>query len=111
MTPETDRSTSPKSQSTYRRIGQPALIISAVLYGLFFIPWLILGGMLVLSYSPSDTPFAYLATCTYPLLAIGGLAASFVLYRQNRFQAAFFILFLPLTGICLMLTSFVPIWP
>ena len=111
MVPETDNSTSKNPQSTYRRIGQPALIIAAVLYGLFFIPWVILGGMLLLSYSPPDAPFAYLVTCVYPLLAVGGLAASFVLYRQNRFQAAFFILFLPLIGICLMLASFVPIWP
>ena len=111
MTPEPPNFVPPKPQSPYRRIGQPALIIAAVLYGLFFIPWIVLGGMLLLSYSLPDAPFTYLATCAYPLLAIGGLAASFVLYRQNRFQVAFFILFVPLIGICLMVASFVPIWP
>jgi hypothetical protein len=100
-----------KRPSTYRRIGQPALIVAAILYGLFFIPWIVLTGMLVLSYRLPDAPFTYLATCAYPLLAIGSLAAGFVLYRQNRFQAAFFILFLPLIGICWLLVSFVPIWP
>lgn len=111
MTSEPDNLVPQKSQSTYRRIGQPALIVASILYGLFFIPWIVLTGMLLLSYSPADALFTYLATCAYPLLAIGGLAAGFVLYRQNRFQAAFFILFLPLIGICLMLTSFVSIWP
>ena len=111
MTPESGNSTPLKPQTTFRRIGQPALIIASVLYGLFFIPWIVLAGMLLLSYSPADALFTYLATCTYPVLAIGGLAAGFVLYRQNRFQAAFFILFLPLIGICLMVASFVPIWP
>lgn len=111
MTTDSDSSTPKNPQSTYRRIGQPALIIASILYGLFFIPWIVLAGMLFLSFSPPDALFTYLATCTYPLLAIGGLAAGFVLYRQNRFQAAFFILFLPLLGICLMLASFIPIWP
>ncbi|MCB9420410.1 MAG: hypothetical protein H6667_11440 [Ardenticatenaceae bacterium] len=111
MTTGPDKFVPPKPNSPYRRIGQPALIIAAVLYGLFFIPWIILGGMLLLSYSPADAFFTYLATCAYPLLAIGGLAAGFVLYRQNRFQAAFFVLFLPLIGICVLLVSFVPIWP
>lgn len=111
LTPEPGNPTPKKPQTTFRRIGQPALIIASILYGLFFIPWIVLAGMLLLSYSPSDALFTYLATCTYPLLAIGGLAAGFVLYRQNRFQAAFFILFLPLIGICLMVASFVPIWP
>jgi hypothetical protein len=78
---------------------------------MFFIPWIVLAGMLFLSYSPGDAPFTYLATCAYPLLTISGLAAGFVLYRQNRFQAAFFILFLPLISICLFIISFVPIWP
>lgn len=111
LIPESGSSPPKKPQSTFRRMGQPALIIAAILYGLCFIPWIILTGMLLLSYSPSDAPLTYLATCAYPLLAIGGLAASFVLYRQNRFQPAFFILFLPLIGICLLLISFVPIWP
>jgi hypothetical protein len=111
LTPETGNSTPKNPKSTYRRIGQPALIIATILYSLFLIPWIILAGMLLLSYSLPDAPFTYLATCAYPLLAIGGLAAGFVLYRQNRFQAAFFVLFLPLIGICLLLASFVPIWP
>lgn len=111
MTSEPDNLAPQKPQSTYRRIGQPALIVAAVLYGLFFIPWIVLTGLLLLSYSPPDAPFTYLATCAYPLLAIFGLTAGFVLYRQNRYQAAFFILFLPLIGICLLLASFIPIWP
>ena len=111
MTPESGSPAPRNPQSTYRRIGQPALIVAAILYGLFFIPWVVLAGMLLLSYSLPDAPFTYLAMCTYPLLTIAGLAAGFVLYRQNRYQAAFFILFLPLIGICLMLASFIPIWP
>ena len=108
---ESDNVHSPHSSSPFRRMGQPALIVAAVLYGLFFIPWLVLGGMLLLSYSPSDVPFVYLTTCAYPLISIGGVAAGFVLYRQNRFQAAFAVLFIPLLSICLFLVSFASIWP
>ena len=111
LTPDSNTPTSKNSTATFRRIGQPALIVAAILYGLFFIPWIVLTGMLLLGYSPTDAPFTYLATCAYPLLAIGGLAAGFVLYRQNRYQASFILLFLPLISICLLIVSFVPIWP
>ncbi|GJM42725.1 MAG: hypothetical protein DHS20C20_30070 [Ardenticatenaceae bacterium] len=111
MTQQSDTNNLTKSQSTFRRIGQPALIIAAVLYGLFFIPWLIFSGMLLLSFSPSQQPFTYLTTCAYPLFAIGSITASFVLYRKNQFQVAFVVLLLPLISICLYTISYALVWP
>jgi hypothetical protein len=103
--------TSERKGINFRRIGLPALIIAAVVYGLFFIPWLILTGLLFLSYTPADAPFTYLTTLMYPLFAIGSVGASFVFYRRNQFQVAFLLLFIPLINICLLFLSFVPIWP
>jgi hypothetical protein len=99
------------NDSAFRRIGIPALIVAAAVYGVFFIFWFVLAILLALSYKPLDAPFAYLTTLCYPVLAIGSLGTSFVLYRKNRFRAAFFIVFLPLVNICMLLVSFVPIWP
>ncbi len=101
----------PPDNTIYTRIGLPALITATVIYGLFFIPWLVLAGLLFLSFTPFETPFTHLTICVYPLLTIGCLAASFVLYRKNRYQAAFFILFLPLFDICLLLVAYAAIWP
>jgi len=95
----------------YKRVGLPALIIAAIVYGLFFIFWIFLTIMLVLSYTPFDALFAYITICLYPLFALGCLGAGFVLYRKNRFQPAFFILFLPLLNICMLFVSFAQIWP
>lgn len=94
-----------------RRFGIPALITAAAGYGLFFIAWLVLAVLLVMSYRPTDVPFTYVTVLSYPLLAVMSVGAGFVLYRRNRFRAAFLFLLLPLINICLLLLSFVPIWP
>lgn len=96
---------------TSKRIGLPVLIIATVLYVLLFIPWAVLAGLLVLSFTPLDTPFAYLTICAYPLLVIGCLAAGFVLYRKNHYRAAILVIPIPLVDVCLLFIAYALIWP
>ncbi|NJN95287.1 MAG: hypothetical protein HC875_14855 [Anaerolineales bacterium] len=101
---------SPRDISS-KRIGLPILIIAAVLYGLLLIPWVVLAGLLVLSFTPLDTPFAYLTICAYPLLVIGCLVAGFVLYRKNHYRAAILVIPIPLIDVCLLFIAYALIWP
>lgn len=85
------------------------LVLFSGLYSFSIVPWLLIGGLLLLSIQISEIPFVYLTLCAYLPTVYFFLALSWLAYSREWYRSAVMLVLLPLVSVGLFIYTFVTI--